>query len=237
MKKVNYDKSRALEEKRRKIVFIILGILFAFIEAGIIALLSYTTKIGRNIFFIIAILYVYYCILKYPLQLIQFILSKFKIINYRSKEISYTSDNIEENLNSKLNIQYQKEVDVYMARIVWGIVFSIILFICCLCGNVGIVSAIIMTFFAAIVPTIYLLAKDPTEYFVGYKPEFNTNSNTKNSNEKKEHIKFKRAYIKDAFGNIKGTADTVSFSDELGGFETTEYRDNSGNVTGKIDKY
>lgn len=54
---------------------------------------------------------------------------------------------------------------------------------------------------------------------------------------KKEHIKFKRSYIKDAFGNIKGTADTVSFSDELGGFETTEYKDNLGRTTGKIDKY
>lgn len=234
-RKINYGKTP--EKKRRKIVFIILGIIFAFVEASIIALLSYNTKIGRNIFFIIAILYVYYCILKYPLQLIQFILSKFKLIDYKSKELGYKSDNVEENLNSKLNIQYQKEVDIYIARIVWGIVFSIILFICCLCGNVGIVSAIIMTFFAAIVPTIYLLAKDPTEYFVGYKPEFNTNSNTNNSNEKKEHIKFKRSYIKDAFGNITGTADTVSFSDELGGFETTEYKDNSGKTTGKIEKY
>lgn len=54
---------------------------------------------------------------------------------------------------------------------------------------------------------------------------------------KKEHIKFKRSYIKDAFGNIKGTADTVSFSDELGGFETTEYKDTSGKTTGKIEKY
>lgn len=54
---------------------------------------------------------------------------------------------------------------------------------------------------------------------------------------KKEFIKFKRSYIKDAFGNITGTADTVSLSDELGGFETTEYKDNSGKVTGRIDKY
>lgn len=61
--------------------------------------------------------------------------------------------------------------------------------------------------------------------------------NTSPSSKKKEHIKFKRAYIKDAFGNITGTADTVSLSDELGGFETTEYKDNSGKVTGKIDKY
>lgn len=64
-----------------------------------------------------------------------------------------------------------------------------------------------------------------------------SSSKSKASTKKKEHIKFKRSYIKDAFGNIKGTADTVSFSDELGGFETTEYKDNSGNVTGKIDKY
>lgn len=54
---------------------------------------------------------------------------------------------------------------------------------------------------------------------------------------KKEHIKFKRTYIKDAFGNIKGTADTISLSNELGGFETTEYKDNSGKTTGKIEKY
>lgn len=233
-RKLNYGKTS--EEKRRKIVFLILGVVFAFVEIGIIALTN-TTKIGKNIFFIIALLYVYYCMVKIPLQLIQFILTKLKLVNYHSKELGYMSDKAEKTVQSKLNIQYQKEMDVYLARIVCGIVFGIILFICCLYGNVGIVSAIVITFFVSILPTIYLLAKDPTEYFVGYKPEFNTNSNTKNSNEKKEHIKFKRAYIKDAFGNIKGTADTVSFSDELGGFETTEYKDNSGNVTGKINKY
>jgi len=67
--------------------------------------------------------------------------------------------------------------------------------------------------------------------------EGGSSSTTSSTFGKKEHIKFKRAYIKDAFGNIKGTADTVSFSDELGGFETTEYKDNSGKTTGKIEKY
>lgn len=64
-----------------------------------------------------------------------------------------------------------------------------------------------------------------------------SSSKSTTSTKKKEHIKFKRAYIKDAFGNIKGTADTVSFSDELGGFETTEYKDNTGKTTGKIEKF
>jgi hypothetical protein len=43
--------------------------------------------------------------------------------------------------------------------------------------------------------------------------------------------------MKDQFGNITGTADTVSYSDKYGSWETTEFKDNFGNVKGKIDKY
>lgn len=67
--------------------------------------------------------------------------------------------------------------------------------------------------------------------------EGESSSSSAPTQKKKEHIKWKRAYIKDAFGNMKGTADTVAFSDELGGFETTEYKDNSGRTIKKIDKY
>lgn len=93
------------------------------------------------------------------------------------------------------------------------------------------IGTIIFVLIILFIPHLLLL----TLTLDGGSSESSNKSST--PSKKKEHIKFKRAYIKDAFGNIKGTADTVSFSDELGGFETTEYKDNSGNVTGKIDKY
>ncbi len=67
----------------------------------------------------------------------------------------------------------------------------------------------------------------------------NTSKNTSKSasSEKKPSFKFGRAYIKDQFGNIKGTADTISYEDKYGGFETTEIKDSFGNTSSKIDKY
>ncbi len=236
MNNVNRDKVKTSEEKKRIIVFLVLGIIFALIEVGIIAILSNTTKIGKNILFIIAFLYIYFHITKIALKFVQFILTLLKIIKYQPENSNYIYDKVKKNLQTELNVKYQKEMDVYKARIVCNGVLGIIVFIFCLLGKNGIVLAIVFTFFVSILPIICLLGKDPEEYFVGQQVSQKSN-NYNIDKEKKEHIKFKRAYFKDAFGNIKGTANTISFSDELGGFETTEFKDNSGNTTGKIKKY
>lgn len=91
------------------------------------------------------------------------------------------------------------------------------------------IGTIIFVMILLVIPHLFLIYLDDGGV--------SSSQNSSSSSKKKEHIKFKRSYIKDAFGNITGTADTVSFSDELGGFETTEYKDNSGKTTGKIEKY
>ena len=44
----------------------------------------------------------------------------------------------------------------------------------------------------------------------------------------------KTTYIKDQYGNVTGTAKTVSYIDKYGGYKSTEVRDNLGNKQGEI---
>lgn len=50
-------------------------------------------------------------------------------------------------------------------------------------------------------------------------------------------MKVENAYLEDKFGNITGTVNTIKYNGKYGSYESTEIRDNFGNIKGKIDKF
>lgn len=94
----------------------------------------------------------------------------------------------------------------------------------------GIVMSIILAIIFIMFQVIFLIPASD-----GFSDDNRKSERAKR--EPKNDIKIKRGYIKDKFGNITGTTDTVSYNERYGSFETTEFKDNMENVKGRIDKY
>lgn len=99
-------------------------------------------------------------------------------------------------------------------------------------------TSIIFAFIFAIIPYFIPLIIYFVKFFPPYLPSVGTYSeNYSNNTEQKPQFGYGTSYMKDKFGNITGKATTTSYTDKYGSVQTTEYRDNLGNVIGKKDTY
>lgn len=90
----------------------------------------------------------------------------------------------------------------------------------------SLVTSIILSVVMVSLPTLVLgMLIAPFADYIG-----NDNTGVKQPT---NQVRYKRAYFKDMFGNITGTADTVSYKGKYGSYEITEYKDKNGKVIGR----
>jgi hypothetical protein len=229
------------KEKKNTIIMGIIGIIFGLITLPLYYFATINNE-SRNFWIIVGYVIVYHIIFRILLILIQHILIKFKILEYSPDDLkSYANiygDDVKH--REKINAQYKRQLDRYRAYIS-GIVS---MFISCIIeilvfSEEGIVSAIILSIMIAF-PLVFFIHEPPMDDGKGSynsRTSYSSKPAETSEKEKKAGLTTKTAYITDQFGNITGRADTVSYEGKYGSWETTEYKDNFGNVKGKIDKY
>lgn len=96
----------------------------------------------------------------------------------------------------------------------------------------GIILAIIGIIVLICIISVLLGKLSFKKNYSGYAGEYTKDYGNTEGNS--PDIDMKTTYIKDQYGNVTGTAKTVSYSDKYGGYKSTEVRDNFGNKQGEI---
>lgn len=217
---------------KNKLIMCLIGAIIGTIKMPIILSIE-NAKQGsfwRTALYIVG----YYIIFRCLLRLIQKIMIKRKIMKYKSDNFSYYNEKWERESKEQFNIEYKQGMDRFWGRLCYMVCYLIAFIIAEIAVGESIGGAILIVFIFNI--PLVIASKPPID-MTYYNPNSSASIQPDHKEEKTNEFKFGKAYFKDKFGNITGSADTVTYNGKYGSYEKTEYKDNFGNVIGKKDKY
>ena len=235
---------KTIKSYKNTIIICIFGIIGSLSQLLVEYLLTNKGEKSVGFFEMYAFVIAYYIIFRIALVIIHSILCLLKITKYEPESCSYIKDEFEKKLREKWNIQYQKQMDRYKARICYMVIWILFWFIASLVSGHGIFTALFMTFVFGILPFLIVVAPLPPEEYTGSSSSDGIRgsiSNTKANIQRKIYAttwRFGKNYSETTFrdenGKKVGTSSTLKWTD---GYSETTIKDKDGNKTGSIDHF